>query len=189
MPKRKKTHYQKVKGLLNKYKEEGVEHIEDKGQFPQKQERFIDCEICENFDSKKNFCNTYDIKPFRYKIPMEEFCNEFTLDKIKEMKERDFLLLRRITWDRLWGGKEMGKIDSKSYSIYSPEELEKLAESSEKFVEDSKINYSSSEESEDLDNLDIVYAHNNKKLGRNNDPLRKEELVEEKTRKEDLTPK
>ena len=72
----------------------------------------------------------------------------------------------RITRDSLWGGKERGKIESKSYSFYSPEELEKLAESSEKFVEDSKINYSSSEESEDLDNLDIVYAHNNKKLGK-----------------------
>ncbi len=45
------------------------------------------CEICKNFDSKKRFCNTYDCHPLEHKIPVEESCNEFTLDKIKEAEE------------------------------------------------------------------------------------------------------
>ena len=82
-----------IKELLNKYKEKGVEHIEDKGQFITKSERSFSisgCEICKNYDSEKCFCNTYDCDPLQfeydYEIFVEDYCREFTVDKIKEAK-------------------------------------------------------------------------------------------------------
>ena len=84
--KRKNTHHQKINGLLNKYKE-NVEHIEDKGHFPLKPEKVIWCEDCKNFDSK-GFCNIYNCYPLDYMIPVEEYCNEFTLDKINAEESR-----------------------------------------------------------------------------------------------------
>ena len=93
MAKHKKTHYQNIKGLLNKYKEEKIEYIEDKGYFSLKPKKMIWCEICKNFDSKKRFCNTYDCYPLEHKIPVEEYYNEFTLDKIKEAEESKSLKL------------------------------------------------------------------------------------------------
>lgn len=91
--KKKKAHYQRINGLLNKYKEK-VEHIEDKGHFPLKPEKVIWCGDCENFDSK-GFCNIYDCYPLDYKIPVEEYCNKFTLDMIKaeESKKRNKLTM------------------------------------------------------------------------------------------------
>ncbi len=80
------VHNQKINGLLNKYRE-NIEHIEDKGHFPQKPRKVIWCDNCQNFDSK-GFCDIYDSYPLDYKIPVEEYCNEFLLDKVKAEKSK-----------------------------------------------------------------------------------------------------
>ena len=46
---------------------------------------------CKNYDSEKQFCNTYDCDPLQfeydYEIFVEDYCREFTLDKIKEAED------------------------------------------------------------------------------------------------------
>jgi len=51
--------------------------------------KVIDCDICKNFESKKEFCKTYNCYPFKHTIPVEEYCTEFTLDKIKEAEIKE----------------------------------------------------------------------------------------------------
>lgn len=89
----KKTNYQKIIGLKNKYRE-NVEHIEDKGHFLRKPEKVIWCGICKSLDFK-GFCDIYDCYPLNYKIPAEEYCNKFLLDNIKaeESKKRNKLTM------------------------------------------------------------------------------------------------
>ncbi len=78
--------------------------------------KVIDCDICKNFEPEKEFCNTYNCYPFKRKIPVEEYCTEFTLDKIKEAEIRENIK-RMLTWNELkWLGIErtgfQNRIDS-----------------------------------------------------------------------------
>jgi len=84
-----------IKELLNNYNEKEVEHI--------------DCDICKNFESKKEFCNIYDCYPFKHEVPVEEYCTEFTLDKIKEAEVRKNIK-NMLIWNELkWLGIEQSK--------------------------------------------------------------------------------
>ena len=92
-----------IKELLNNYNEEEVEQI--------------DCDICKNFESKKEFCNTYDCYPFKHKVPVEEYCNEFTLDKIKQAEIRKNIK-RMLTWNELkWLGIEHNRFKNMIESL------------------------------------------------------------------------
>ena len=78
-----------IKELLNKYSE--------------------NCYICKNFEPEKEFCNTYDCNPFNHKTPVEEYCKEFTLDKIKETERRKDIE-QLSTWNELkWLGIEKSR--------------------------------------------------------------------------------
>ncbi len=63
-----------ISELLDKYKEE-----------KQESSNFLEeCGICTKFDSKNQFCNTYDCYPSETAVPPEDFCNEFEVDKTME---------------------------------------------------------------------------------------------------------
>ncbi|MBY8992711.1 MAG: hypothetical protein KGD58_18350 [Candidatus Lokiarchaeota archaeon] len=73
-----------IQELLNKYDKEESRIFRDEGYIPET----IECEICKNFDSKKQFCNIYDCYPFDYEIPVEDYCIEFFLDRNKEEERK-----------------------------------------------------------------------------------------------------
>ncbi|MFW9867553.1 MAG: hypothetical protein ACFFEN_15770 [Candidatus Thorarchaeota archaeon] len=87
--KKKRARKVNIPVLLKKYQEEDIKNIDDKEYNLLKPERMFDCEICTNYDSKREFCDTYDSFPFTHPIPPEEYCNEFTLDKSKEAKREE----------------------------------------------------------------------------------------------------
>lgn len=87
MAKPKKIYYDKVKDLLNEHKEEGaVEHIEDI--CLDSRYGMGGCDVCKNFDSEKEYCNTYDCNPDELEVEegifVLDYCDKFTLDEIKE---------------------------------------------------------------------------------------------------------
>jgi hypothetical protein len=88
-----------IKGLLDKYKD----HSDNKGYYPLTSKEEVYCEICKNFDSKKQFCNAYDSYPFGDVIPPEEYCNEFIIDKAKLEKKQE---ADKRKWNQVfWEGK------------------------------------------------------------------------------------
>ena len=67
-------------------------------------EEEVDCDYCKNFESKTEFCNTYDCYPFKRKTPIGEYCNDFMLNTSKETQLRNNNK-HLITWNELkWLG-------------------------------------------------------------------------------------
>ncbi|MFX0137509.1 MAG: HNH endonuclease [Candidatus Hodarchaeota archaeon] len=94
-----------IKELLDQYKD----HNEKIGYFPSKPMQEVYCEICKNFDSKKQFCISYDSYPFDDVIPPEEYCNEFIIDEVKYAKE---LEANKRKWEEIfWDGQYEEKSD------------------------------------------------------------------------------
>ncbi|HDZ18180.1 hypothetical protein LCGC14_0659980 [marine sediment metagenome] len=127
-----------IKELLNKYNE--------------------NCYICKNFEPKKEFCSTYDCYPFNHKTPVEEYCKEFTLDKIKEVERRKEIE-QLSTWNELkWLGIEKSRFKDRIESL-----REYIEELSMIGVADINYNYMKKYNKKKRDEYELeIWGYNNK---------------------------
>ena len=150
-----------IKKLLNKYKENDIVNIEDIGIVSEI--RDIDCELCKNF-SKTEYCNVYDCYPLKHVIPVEDYCNEFILDEIKvaEQGKPSMLVIKVPSWE--------DNFESDSHNLYDlihKNQDNANIPSSEKnkdLEDDTKTDDTLREKYGDLNDFDIVYALNRKKI-------------------------
>ena len=67
-----------IRSLLNKDKEKEKKDKEDFNNYSDF------CGLCKNFEDEEEFCPTYNCYPYKTVVPPDDFCDAFTVDKVKK---------------------------------------------------------------------------------------------------------